>query len=149
MEEGDASDKHIAFLGPPAKCSRADACVFIKVWNNEGNLVWGGQINKGDIRVELDWKKLLGRDAFVLADRGFWTFNTQVFWVDQDGRDRDSTAQGDIVLRVYKKGYLSLASVQKDPNYAWIWSEGNRCYKMTTGLRATVFEFDPGKVACQ
>lgn len=135
MQEGTTADKSVWFIGPPADCDK-DSCVFIKVWNNQGQLVWGGSIPKKGTRIEVPWKTLLGRDTFEKAARGFWTFNTQVFWKDAEGHERDSTSQGDIVLRVYGATYVPLSSVTDDPNYYWVWTEGKRIYKMTTGLRA-------------
>lgn len=135
--EGDAADKSLWFVGPPAKCGR-DACVYFKVWNNQGQLVWGGSLAKGKTRIEVPWKTILARDTFELMSRGFWTVNTVVYWTDPDGRERESTSQGDIVLRVHKAAYVPLHTVADDPNYLWTWTEGKRIYKVTSGLRAYV-----------
>lgn len=138
QQEGDASNKSVWFIGPPAKCNKDEACVFIKIWNAQGQLVWGGSIPKSQTRIEVPWSTLLGRQTFELGDRGFWTFNTQVFWVDQDGKDRESLSQGDIVLRVFKKTYQPLHAVLDDPNFVWTWEDGSFQYKMTSGLRASI-----------
>jgi hypothetical protein len=139
VQEGDNSGQSISFLGPPAKCNQEDSCVFIKVWNQQSQLIWGGSIPKDQTSVKVPWKVLLsGRDQFQLGDRGFWTFNTQVFWLDPDGRERTSTSQGDILLRVYRKGYLPLHEVREDPNFVWEWHDGGFLYRMTSGLRAYI-----------
>lgn len=133
--EGDAAAKSIFFLGPPAKCDR-DNCVFIKVWNTQGVLVFGDAIPKGQTRIEVPWKTLLGRDTFQVADRGYWTFNTTVYYIGPDGNERTSVSQGDIVMRVFRLGYVPLNTVENDPNYVWSWQDNGMIYKMTSGLRA-------------
>lgn len=138
VQEGDNAGQFVSFIGPPAKCNQEASCVFIKVWNNQGQLIWGGSIPKKETRVNVTWKTLLGRDQFQISDRGFWTWNTQVFWLDPDGRERESSSQGDIVLRAYRKGYLPLNDVQTDSNFVWRWIEGNFLYQMTSGLRGSI-----------
>ena len=112
--------------------------MFIKVFDQRGQIAWGGQILKGQTRVSIPWKSLLGSDQFQLLQRGAWTFVTEVHWLDNDNHDRVSRAQGEIVLRVYKKGYLPLDRVSADPNYVWSWSDSGFNYKMTSSLRAYV-----------
>ena len=139
LQEGDNAGQTIAFIGPPAKCKREDSCVFFKVWNQQGQLVFGGSLPKGTTSINVAWKTLLsGRDQFQINDRGFWTFNTEVFWIDPDGRERTSTSQGDIVLRIYKKGYLPLNGVREDPSFVWEWTNNEFIYKMTSSLRAYI-----------
>lgn len=139
VQEGDNANQEISFIGPPSAC-REDACVFIKVYDNKGNVAWGGSIPRGKTRVTVPWKELLKSDTFTLGQRGFYTYNHEVHWVDTEGRDRVSYSQGEIVLRVYKKGYMPLNNVSDDPNFAWSWREGDRLVKMTTGMRVYVGE---------
>lgn len=135
--EGEVIGKSVFFIGPPAQCDRA-ACVFIKVWNNQGQLVYGESIPKGQTRVEALWKTLLGRETAAVGDRGFWTFNTTVIYKDPDGRERQATSQGDIVLRVFRKDYVPLHNVSDDPAFVWTWTDKGSLYRMTAGLRAFV-----------
>jgi hypothetical protein len=137
VQEGDNAGQSIFFIGPPAECDRDDACVFLKVWNSQGMLVWGGAIPKGQTRVEVAWKTLLGRDTFEVGHRGFWTWNTEVFWRDLDGKERRSVSQGDLVLRVFRRGYIPLQDVTTDAHFVWSWSEHDFRYQMTSGLRAS------------
>jgi hypothetical protein len=137
-QEGTAANQSIWFIGPPAKCEQAEACVFIKVWDGQGQLVWGGSIPKGQTRVGVPWVKLLSGPVFELAHRGFWTWNMQVYWLDPEGKERVATSQGDIVVRVYRKGYLPLNEVASDPNFVWSWYDGKCEYRLTAGLRAYV-----------
>lgn len=137
MVEGDIVGKSVQFIGPPADCAR-EACVFVKVFNNQGQLVFGDSIPKGKTRLDVPWKTLLGREKVEFEDRGFWSFTTSVFYIDLDGRERESKSQGDIVLRVFRKGYAPLSSVKNDPNFVWSWVDSGYLYKMTSGLRTFV-----------
>lgn len=136
--EGDASDQTISFIGPPSQCDQKDACVFIKVWNNEGDLVWGGSIPKKMTRIAVSWTTLLSSPLFQIDSRGIWTYNIQVFYKDEHGREISSISQGDILLRVFRTGYMPLDQVEDDPNYVWNWVDQGYVYKMTSGLRAYV-----------
>lgn len=133
--EGDATDKSIWLIGPPAKCSK-DQCVFFKIFDQQGNLVFGGALDKGKTRIEVPWKSLLSRDTFQMADRGLWGVRTTVFWIDKDGFDHQSDSTGTIILRVYAASYLPLNEVSTDPNYVWEWVDNGQEYKMTSSLRA-------------
>ena len=64
----------------------------------------------------------------------------EVFWIDKEGRGRNSVAQGDVLLRVFRAGYIPLENVREDPNYVWKWHDNGYTYRMTTGLRAFVGE---------
>lgn len=143
MSEGDNTSQKISFIGPPAKCNQKDACVFIKIWNNQNQLVAGPSIPKGKTRVDLSWQDLVQSPTFQVGMRGIWTWNTVVYYLGPDGKERRSVAQGDIVLRVYKKGYVDLHTIDDDPAYVWEWTEGSNSYKMTSGLRAVVKKAAP------
>lgn len=137
VEEGSAADKVVWFIGPPAQCER-EACVYIKIINSQGQIVAGPSIPKGKTRVAVPWSTLLSRDTFQIGDRGTWTFITTVYYVDKDGREHKSDSLGDIILRVFRQGYVPLHNVKSDPNFVWTWSEGPVIYRMTSGLRAYV-----------
>jgi hypothetical protein len=136
-EATDAKSASLWFVGPPAACDRS-ACVFVKVYNQQGQLVWGGEIPKGKTRVEAKWSSLLARDTFEIGDRGFWSFSTTVYWIGPDGKERESVSLGDILLRVFRTGYVPLDRVESDPAFVWTWQEGGMLYRMTSGLRAFV-----------
>jgi hypothetical protein len=137
LTEGAVAPKSVFFIGPPAQCDR-DACVFVKVYNEQGQLVAGPSIPKGKTRVEVAWKDLLGRDTIQVGDRGLWSFVTTVYYKDPDGRERESVSKGDIVLRVLRAGYVPLHASESDPAFVWTWVEGDYLYRMTSGLRAYV-----------
>jgi hypothetical protein len=136
--EGDATNQNISFIGPPAQCNDPNACVFVKVFDRNGQIAWGGQIPKGQTRVTVPWKSLVGADQFQQLQKGDWTAVIEVHWIDPDNHDRVSRTQVDISLRVYKKGYIPLDKVAGDPNFVWQWVDGKYSYKMTSGLRAYV-----------
>lgn len=133
--EGDAADKSLWLIGPPAKCNDAQ-CVFFKVFDTQGNLVFGGALDHGKTRLEVPWKDLLKRDKFEMGDRGFWVVRTTVFWIDDQGHQHQSDSTADIVLRVYRASYLPLNQVAEDPSFVWTWIDGEQEYKMTSSLRA-------------
>jgi len=140
--EGDAASSVLTFIGPPAACDRA-SCVSVKVYDNQGRVAWGDAFPRGKTRLSVPWGTLLGcvdgqPCSFEVSQRGTWTFNHEVYWKDAQGAERRSVSQGEIVLRVFRRGYLPLDTVRSDPNFAWTWTEGGFIYKMTTGLRAFV-----------
>lgn len=137
LVEGEVAPKSIFLIAPPALCDR-EVCAFVKVWNNQGVLVFGDSIPKGKTRIEVPWKTLLGRETVAKDDHGTWAFNTTVYFKGTDGLERVSVAQGDIVLRVFQAGYVPLAEVQNDPAFVWTWADNGFLYRVTSGLRAFV-----------
>lgn len=138
VKEGEVGDASIAMVGPASACEGDGPCVFYKIFSTDGEPALGGSIPRGQTRAKILWKDLLKRDNFFVGDRGFWTVNHEVHWIDPDGRARVSFSQGEILLRVYKKEYLSLHDIENDPNFAWEWSEDGVPVKLTSGLRAYV-----------
>lgn len=136
VEEGSTTTKGFSFIGPPAVC-KGEACVFIKVYKG-GEVIWGGSIPKGKTKIALTWKDLTKQDSFAVGDRGFYPYTHEVKWIDKDGNERTSFSQGELVLRVYKKGYIPLHTVSDDPNFVWRWIEDGRMIRLTTGLRAFI-----------
>lgn len=140
--EGDAASSSLTFIGPPSKCDR-DSCVSVKLYDNQGHVAWGDSFPKNAVRLTVPWSKVLGcvdgqPCNFEVSQRGTWTFNHEVYWKDAQGAERRSVSQGEIVLRVFRRGYLPLDTVRDDPNFAWTWTDGGLLYKVTTGLRAFV-----------
>lgn len=137
-EAGSSTNEVITFIGPPAICDR-DACVFIKIWDNLGNLVWGSQFEKGKTRLPIGWEKLLsGSKTFETNFRGLFSWELEVFWKDANNRENKSVATGDLILRIFNRGYIPLSAVDGDSSFAWLWRDGGFDFKVTTGLRAYV-----------
>jgi hypothetical protein len=140
--EGSADNQFLSVIGPPALCNQ-DSCVFLKFYDNQGKLSWGGSIPKGQTRVSISWATLLGclpgaSCSFNLGQRGFWSFTQEVHWVDTASQDRVSVSTGDITLRIVQRGYSPLNTVENDSNFVWSWKDQGFIYQMTTGLRAYV-----------
>ena len=122
---------------PPAQC-REDNCVQWKLYRPDGQEHLGGLVPKGQTKVTIPWRQILGRESVTTGDRGFWPIKVWVRWVDEDGRDRESSAEGEVRLRVIQNNYQPLNNVSGDRNFVWIWNEGNTFYRMTTALRTYV-----------
>lgn len=152
VAEGDSTDDKIYFLGPPSRCQR-EACVFMKVYDNQGTQVWGGSVPRGKTQIGVSWRELLSQSQglentqtsqayFDLSHRGFWSVNQLVYWRDKDGNERQSQAQGDIVLRIYKQSYTPLQEIADDPNFVWkyfmSYQKKDYLIKTTSSLRSYV-----------
>lgn len=173
VSEGKSSDEMLYFIAPPADCNRS-ACAYLKVWNNQGDLVFGGPFEKGKTRLGVSWTALLSQaptvhlvqgapapvgpgtglvvqsalvtppvsHTFDRTQRGFWSWNLKVYWNDPKGLEHESQAQGDIVLRVYDKGYTPLHAVMDDPAFVWSWNDqfggSDFNFKSTASLRSFV-----------
>jgi hypothetical protein len=135
VTEGDATAVPITIHVPPVQCREAQ-CVFWKVYMPDGTPDLGDAVPKGQTTVQLSWTKLLHRDKFWAGDRGFWPVSLEVHWVDSDGHDRSSFAEGEIRLRVLKLGYTSLDGIKDDVNFVWRWATGGYEMAETTGMRA-------------
>jgi hypothetical protein len=95
-------------------------------------------VPKGQTRTEIAWKELLGREAFTLDDRGLWPFIYQIKFTGSDGFEHTLVMEGEIRLRIYKKGYLPLVTGQDDPSFAWEFIEGGSLIKITTKGRTFI-----------
>lgn len=134
MTEGDASSQVLTLIIPPAVCAQ-EACVFFKVFYPDSNISYGGSIPRGQTRVSIPWKDLIKKEKFEVGDRGIWGVRVEAHWVDTDGRERISVADGEIRMRVLRKEYQSLLNVKDDPNFVWDWTDNGRLIKATTGMR--------------
>jgi hypothetical protein len=139
MMEGDSANSELAFVGPPTvNCKNQQTCIYFKVYFPNGEPSYGDFIPKGLSRKVVPWKALLNKSQFDLGDRGFWTFNYELHWIDNAGNEQVSVSQGEIILRVYKKDYVPLTEISSDSNFAWNWLEGSIPVKVTTGMRTYV-----------
>ena len=136
--EGDLAGDFLTFVAPPVHCEGKEPCVTFKIFFLDGSPALGSSIPKGKTRVEIPWSQILKRDHFELSDRGFWGFSYEIRYVLNDGIERTTYAQGDIYLRVLKKGYIPLHLTNEDSHFLWEWKEGNQTLKSTTGMRTFV-----------
>lgn len=136
-EGSDAKTKNITLIAPPSECSDKDSCVDFKVYYPDGSQpALGVTVPKGQTRVTLPWNKLLGRDTFEKADRGFWPVIMTVKWIAPDGQQKKTLVEGEIRLRVTSQGYEALQEVEESQNYAWHWNDKLSKYRMSTSGRA-------------
>ena len=78
------------------------------------------------------------RTEFKKGDTGFWGVRYWIKWVDTKGKTRRTVTDGVIYLIVTDKKYISLHSVEGDPNFAWNFIDNGVEVKMTTGGRTYV-----------
>lgn len=143
---GESSDEVLTFIAPPVKCSGDAPCVSFKLFFPDLSTPYGGVFPKGVTRVSVSWKTIFKRDTFEKGDRGFWPYIYTIKWIDSNGRDQETKIQGEIRLRVIAslicdsngqncKSYTRLNNSPLDPNFVWVWTEGDFIYKMTSGGR--------------
>lgn len=138
--EGEAAKDYLYFVGPITNCKR-EFCVEFKIYNTRGEVAYGDKILKKKNRASVPWTKLLARETFELGDRGFWPFTYWVYWIDRNGFENVSVAEGEIRLRVLAKEYIPLNEVVNDSNFvpSWgFWAKNGELIKMTTGMRTYV-----------
>ena len=135
VTEGDNTNQKILLHLPSSKCLN-EPCVTYKVFFPSSEPSIGGSLENGKTVVEIKWSDLTKKSEFTTFDRGFWPVLIEVKWIDKDGFERTSFAEGEIRLRVLKKQYTSLHTIKDDNNFVWVWSNGGREFKYTTGLRS-------------
>jgi hypothetical protein len=136
--QGEIASDSLVFVAPPVQCKGDDPCVTFKVFFLDGTPAYGGSIAKGTTRREVPWQTILKRNTFELSDRGIWGISYTVRYLLDDGIERTTYSQGEIYLRVMKKGYFPLHAVDSDPHFIWSWDEKNRRVKATSGMRTFV-----------
>ncbi len=136
--EGEIAGDSLSFVGPPVTCSGREACITFKIFFLDGTPSLGGAIPRGKTRVEVPWKSILKRDTFESRDRGLWGFSYTIRYTLSDGIERTTYSQGEIYLRVIKKGYTPLNTVEQDRDFTWEWKEGAKEIKATSGMRTYV-----------
>jgi hypothetical protein len=138
VREGDPTSGKIKIVVPPTQCKRPDACAFYKIYFPDGSPSIGGAIPKGETSAEIMWSDIAKKPIFSVGDRGFWPFTTEIYWLDPDGNERMTFAEGEMRMRVYRKEYEPLNQVQMDSNFVWMWEEKGVFVKSTTGARSYV-----------
>jgi hypothetical protein len=145
--EGDSANVALTFIFPPTQCKpwkRSDGsvenrCAFWKVFFPGTQLpALGDGVAPGVTAVTVQWSDIIKDSQFRQGYAAYWPILFEIHFTDKDGRDRVSFADGELRLRVLKKGYISLQSIKDDPAFAWVWSMGRHVFKMTTGARVYV-----------
>lgn len=135
--DGSPTESVVSFIVPPVDCG-LDSCVNIKVYRPDSEIALGLNIPKGQTRLDVPWKMIVGRNQFTLGDRGFWPVIYQITYLDEKGRDKLLVVEGEIRLRVYSKDYLPLHESLDDPAFKWEFIESSTKIKMTTSGRTYV-----------
>jgi hypothetical protein len=137
VTEGGPTTGILTLIAPPALC-KEESCVFFKIFFTNGEPALGLSVPRGQMRVSIPWSDVVKRDTFLKDDRGFWPVLMETHWVDNNGLDRITFTEGEIRMRVLSKDYISLSSIQDDPNFQWTWSDDRARYKMTSAGRVWV-----------
>lgn len=136
-EGDDATKDYLEFYGPKTECD-SDACVFVKVLSNKGQVIYGNSIAKGQTSKRVAFSVLLGKDKFEVGQHGLYGVIYTILYQDRKGEERRTFTEGYIFLRVLRKGYVSLHNSRDDEHFVWSWREQDRIIKMTTGGRVFV-----------
>jgi hypothetical protein len=136
-QEGSAVENVFWLYAPPVTCE-THPCVFWKIFLPTGELALGGNFEQNQTKIQVSWADLLKTDKFDLGHRGFYPVVMTVKWIDNDKRERQTVVDGEIRLRVFKRGYIPLNNASADPNFAIEWVQDGRPMKVTTGGRAYV-----------
>lgn len=136
VTEGDTADMKLRLHVPPSLCA-SKPCVNYKVFFPNGEPSLGGDVPENQSMVEIKWEDLIKKKQFGVGERGFWPILITVKWIDKDERERTSYAEGEIRLRVLRKGYIALNEINSDSNFVWSWTNNKKqIFKYTTGMRA-------------
>jgi len=136
FQEGDVAAGSVFLQVPPAQCRpEGGSCVEYAIRRPSGEVI-GGQVPRGQTRVTIPVRELFGSGTVNLGHRGPFFVLLTVNWIDTDGRDRVSRAEGIIEVRVVRQGYQSLHATPGARDFAWQWTASGVNYRMTTALRA-------------
>jgi hypothetical protein len=136
FNEGAVASGSVYLQVPPAVCRPDGAsCVSYRIRRPDGTEL-GGDVPRGQTRVEIPVRTLFNSATAELGHRGPFFVLLTVKWVDDSGNDRESRAEGIIETRVVRAGYRSMVETPSSREYAWAWTDGSRFYRMTTALRA-------------
>lgn len=137
-KEGDVAADAVHFIAPALECDDERACVDVKLFFEDGRPPLGKAIPKGQTRVSVPWKEILGKQRFDKTDRGIYAYVYHARWKDPDGRERETIVDGELILRVYDKDYTPLHNSASDVNFAKEWVENGQMIKVTTKGRTYV-----------
>lgn len=134
--EGSSTQELLNFHAPKTECVK-EPCRTFKVFGPNGDVVYGGEFKRGELKVGVPWSALTGSSTFEISDRGFWGVIYEIKFIDSEGRERTTLTQGEIRMRVLKKEYIPLHNVSADKGFVWKWEAGVPV-RMTTGGRTFV-----------
>ena len=135
VREGDPTSGTLRLAIPPTACQKA-SCAQVTVFFPDGTPSLGFAVPRGVTHLDLEWKQMVKRPTFEKLDRGFWPILLEWWWIDADGNEHRSVAEGEIRMRVIGTSYVPLHEVEESNEYAWRWQDENGRYRMTTAGRA-------------
>jgi hypothetical protein len=148
VTEGPVGTLSVTFVAPPqaAHCKQAP-CVDFTLFYPDQSPAYQGQIPFGETSVQVPWSTLTHKTVFSPDDTGFWLYTYTIRWLDDQGREQKTVADGEIRLRVVRaqvcadgkcQAYVPLRNAVADPNFVWQWTHGPQTIRMTTGARTYV-----------
>ena len=98
-------------------------------------------------RGTTSWKKslgeILGTETFHIADRGLVNLLAEIRWLDPEGNQRVSFAEGEIRVRVMARNYEALRNTSFSDNVVWRWQQDNTQLEMTAAARSKATPLSP------
>jgi hypothetical protein len=137
--EGDNTTESVVFVIPTSKCGE-DSCAEVKIFFPDGSPTYGYVFKKGETIHRVKWADLTKKSTFDIDDRGFWPFTYRIKYIDKQGKQRETVTEGEIRLRILRKGYTPLHEISEDMNFVWKFQYDGVDVKMTTGGRTYVSE---------
>lgn len=125
VREGAAPTGEITLYVPPLECKREN-CVKFQTWRLDGSLGIAGGIKQGETHTSFSLAELTSEtDRVNLRSDGEYKLKLKVYFLDQDGEERSSLAEGFIRVNVMSADYEPLAC--NDPMSAWNLVLSNNC----------------------
>ena len=136
VHEGDGTTGRVTVQVPPAECPGPGSCATVRFLYPDGSPSLGLAVPRGTSSISASWLDLTKMPVFERNQRGFW--GVQVFWrfYDEEGREVQGYAEGEIRLRVLARGYTALHEVRDADVWGWEWANATSVFRMSTAGRA-------------
>lgn len=139
VTEGQSTEgNNLILLSPPTVC-KSEPCVVFNIYMPQGQDDFSVSVPMGQTRTMLPWGKILNRPTFEKGDRGFWGIVMKWKWLDLEGKEYESIAEGEIRMRVLSRDYERLDNGDENSAFVWKWRDLSFNYRMTTAGRAAIW----------
>jgi hypothetical protein len=136
MPEGqDATALTLTLHSPPKIKCVTEPCVSFTIFYPDGTPSLSVPASLTGMTT-LKWSELVKRGTFQVNDRGFWPVIMEWKYLDLDGVERSSIAEGEIRMRVLKRSYVPLHTATSSPEFAWNWTARGLTMGLATSGRA-------------
>lgn len=148
VPEGDATAGfRVSIHMPLAQCMPEDrggprACITLYVLGPNG-FETSFDVPRGTLVLEKTLGELLGTQTFTRFDRGLVNLLAEIRWVDPEGNQRVSYAEGEVRVRVMARSYDTQKNLRFSENVVWRWQKDNAQFEMTSGTRSRVTPINP------